>query len=308
MRNVLERSLNLLAFLLTTRRPVTAEEIRGTVPGYGAKNEAAFRRMFERDKELLRSLGIPLETRPLDSWEKDWGYVVEPGVYRIDDPGLTDEERAALWLAAQVVRIGGRPSGPEAILKLGGARMAAGVEPFAVDLGSEVDLLADMYTAITERRFLDFEYRRRSRHVRPHGIGYRRGHWYLVAVEGDAVRVFRVDRISAVILGADPQAFEPDPSVDVRSELASQPWETGEGDETVVTILFDPAVAWWADRRLGRPPLARRERADGGVEVDLVVNHIDAFIGWVLAFGADAEVLGPPEVRDTIAARVRGEA
>lgn len=306
MRKVLERSLNLLAFLLTSRRPVTAAEIRETVAGYGTKSEVAFRRMFERDKDLLRSLGVPLETRQIPD-EAEWGYVVEPGVYGIDDPGLTDDERTALWLAARVVRLGGRPSGPEAILKLGGAPLAAGVEPFAVDLGAEVDVLADLYQAVAERRITDFAYRGRSRRVAPHGIGYRRGHWYLVGVADGETRVFRVDRIADLVVGAAAGEFERDAAVDVRAELDAQPWETGTGEEIVATVVVDRTAAWWAERRLGRPPLSRRERPDGSLELDLVVNHVDAFLGWVLAFGADAEVLGPPDLRARVVARVRGE-
>lgn len=306
MRKVLERSLNLLAFLLTSRRPVTAAEIRETVAGYGTKSEAAFRRMFERDKDLLRSLGVPLETRQIPG-EAEWGYVVEPSVYGVDDPGLTDDERAALWLAARVVRLGGRPSGPEAILKLGGAPLAAGVEPFAVDLGAEVDVLADLYRAVAERRAARFTYRGRPRRVEPHGIGYRRGHWYLVGVADGEPRVFRVDRMTGLTVGDAAGEFERDPAVDVRAELDAQPWETGAGEEVVATVLVDPASAWWAERRLGRPPLSRREHPDGSLELDLVVNHVDAFLGWVLAFGADAEVLAPPELRARVVARVRGE-
>ena len=61
VQRVIERILNLLAFLLTAGRPVTAEEIRTTVAGYDQAADGAFHRMFERDKDLLRGLGIPLE-------------------------------------------------------------------------------------------------------------------------------------------------------------------------------------------------------------------------------------------------------
>lgn len=309
MRNVLERLLNLLAFLLTSSRPVTANEIRHTVAGYDQESEDAFRRMFERDKDTLRRLGIPLEAHPLDSYELEWGYVVPPDAYRLPDPDLTDEERTALWLAAQVVRIGGRPTGPEAVLKLGGARLTSGVEPFAADLGAEVDRLAELYTAVTERRLLDFDYRDRRRHVAPHGIGHRRGHWYLVGKEGDQVRVYRVDRMDAMAVGETPDAFERDHQVSVRRELATPPWEAGGDEPRLVRVRFDPEVAWWAVRRLADDPdAASRELADGSVEAELRVTHLDAFISWVLTFGDQAEVLSPPEVRQAVIDRVRGVA
>lgn len=307
MKNVLERLLNLLAYLLTAPRPVTADEIRTTVAGYDQEGDEAFRRMFERDKELLRRLGIPIQLRPTDAWEVEFGYVIPPDQYRLPDPGLTDEERAALWLAAQVVRIGGQPSAAEAILKLGGTRMTGGVEPFAADLGAEVDLLGELYAAVVERRHVDFGYKGRRRRIGPHGLGHRRGHWYLVGLESDEVRVFRVDRMENLEVGAVPAAFPRRPGMSVRKVLDAEPWETGGEAPTVVTVRFDPEVAWWAARRLGSQPLATR--AEGGeVEVDLEVRHLEAFLGWVLGFGEHAEVTAPPEVRTRVVDRVRGTA
>jgi proteasome accessory factor B len=78
MHRVIERILNLLAFLLTVGRPVTAEEIRNTVNGYGQPSDEAFRRTFERDKDLLRQLGVPLRLEHTDAWEVEQGYVVSP--------------------------------------------------------------------------------------------------------------------------------------------------------------------------------------------------------------------------------------
>ena len=125
MHKVIERILNLLAFLLTAGRPLTAEEIRNTVAGYDRATDEAFHRMFERDKDLLRRLGIPLELAPTDGWQVEHGYLVDPEAYALPDPGLTDEERTALWLAAEVVRVGGQVAAPDALFKLGGAPMTA---------------------------------------------------------------------------------------------------------------------------------------------------------------------------------------
>ena len=92
MQRVIERILNLLAFLLTVDRPVTADEIRHTVAGYDRDSDAAFHRTFERDKELLRNLGIPIEREATDVFEVEFGYVVDDRRYALEDPGLTDEE------------------------------------------------------------------------------------------------------------------------------------------------------------------------------------------------------------------------
>ena len=55
----LERLLKLLAVLIDTTRPITADDLRQRIGGY-PDNTASFRRAFERDKDDLRSMGITI--------------------------------------------------------------------------------------------------------------------------------------------------------------------------------------------------------------------------------------------------------
>ena len=175
MQKVIERILNLLAYLLTVDRPVTADEIRHTVAGYDRERDAAFHRTFERDKDLLRRLGIPIEREATDVFEVEFGYVVHDDRYALEDPGLTDEERTALALAVQAVGFGGRPSGQEALMKLGGAVGSLDGTELGADLGEQAETVAAAFAAISERRTLSFGYRDRDRRVRPYGLVHRRG-------------------------------------------------------------------------------------------------------------------------------------
>jgi proteasome accessory factor B len=306
MKNVLERLLNLLAFLLTVGRPVSAEIIRQTVAGYDPDADEAFRRMFERDKELLRRMGIPLETLPPAGDRTEVGYLIDPTKYGIPDPDLNDEERAALWFASQVVRIGGRTSGADSFLKLGGGISGEALEPLTADLGEEADVLADIYEAVAGRRRLRLIYGGRERTIAPYGLGHRRGHWYLVGVEQAVAKVYRVDRMSAVKL--TDESFERDPKITVAGELESHPWEAGLEPTVTATVRIDPDLAWWAERRLGRSTPTIERDTDGGLLITLDVTNPDAFVGWVLGFGASAEVMSPPEMRERVVARIRGEA
>jgi predicted DNA-binding transcriptional regulator YafY len=303
MKRVIERLLNLLAFLLTTGRPVSAEEIRMTVAGYDQDNDEAFRRMFERDKDLLRNMGIPLELRPTDAWEVEFGYVVPRDEYELPDPGLTDEERAALWLSAQVVRLGGQPSGPEALLKLGGGAMSGAGEPLAADLGASAASLVVVFQAVTERRVLGFNYRDRARRVHPYGLLHQRGHWYLVAAEDGETRAYRMDRGSKYSAKGSPQAFERPAGFRLRDALPSVPWQAGEADLEAV-VRFDPEVAWWARRQLAEPAA---EEADGSLQARIHVANPAAFVGWLLAFEDHAEIIGPEVLRSQLLELVRGE-
>lgn len=305
MKNVLERLLNLLAFLLTVGRSVSAEEIRQTVAGYDPEADEAFRRMFERDKDLLRKMGIPLETVAATSVRNEVTYVIDPNKYGIPDPDLTEEERAALWFASQVVRIGGKTSESGSFLKLGGAISSEALEPLSADLGEEADVLADIYEAVAGRRKIHLEYGGRARTVAPYGLGHRRGHWYVVGVERDDTKVFRVDRMRSVEVITE--TFERDPSITVAAELEGHPWEAGTEPVMTTTVRIDADLAWWAERRLGRSTPTIDRQDDGGVLLTLDVANPDAFVGWVLGFGTSAEVLSPPEMRERIVARIRGE-
>ena len=64
----LERLLNLVGLLLETKQPLTFEQIRATLEPYGQENLDTAKRMFERDKDLLRDFGVPLELVDIDVW------------------------------------------------------------------------------------------------------------------------------------------------------------------------------------------------------------------------------------------------
>lgn len=298
MQSVVERVLNLLIFLLETPRPVTADEIRHTVLGYGDQSDDAFHRMFERDKDVLRRLGVPLKMEALDAWEVDFGYTVDPGEYALADPGLTDEEKVALSVAARMVRLGGSPSGVDALLKLGGVERGVGLEPLGADLGPGSEVLGTLFGAVMERRTLVFDYRGRTRSLAPYGLAHRRGHWYLVGASEEGERVFRVDRLEKLSVSGDPGSFEKPARFDIRKAVDAQPWEAGHDPLIEAEVRFAPEVAWWAARTLGLP------EPDGELIARVPVANHDAFVGWVLSFGEHAEVKSPPEMRDEIRDRV----
>lgn len=305
MHKVLERLLNLLAFLLTVERPVTADEIRMTVAGYDRSSDEAFRRMFERDKDLLRGLGVPLEMTATDAWEVEQGYVIPHDQYTLPDAGLTEQEIVALALAAQAVRLGGEAMGPGAILKLGGAPGASAGEPMAADLGASGPL-ETVFIAVSERRMLGYEYRGKPRLVAPYGVVHRRGRWYLVADESGTTKAFRLDRMEAVATSGPRNAFRRPAGFTLETALADAPWETG-GDDLTARVVFDTDAAWWAQRQLG-PGAAIEPDADGGIVVTLPVRNEDAFIGWLIGFEDRAEIIDPPALRQAFLDRVGGAA
>lgn len=299
MQNVVERVINLLIYLLDSTTPVTADQIRRTVAGYGDQSDEAFHRMFERDKGLLKRMGVPLEMKAMDKWEIDFGYTIDPEKYAIPDPGLTEQERVALSVAARMVRLGGANAGLDGLLKLGGVEQGVGIEPLGADLGAEATMLGDLFVAVTERRKLAFTYGGSSRRVDPYGIAHRRGHWYLVGQTDDGERVYRVDRMSDPTVGKQAGAFQPPKRFQVKKAMSTHPWEAGTEAVVAAKVRFDSDVAWWAARNLGVDP-----PAGGPLEIEMPVANRDAFIGWVLSFGPDAEVLAPADLRRQVLDRV----
>jgi proteasome accessory factor B len=306
MQKVIERILNLLAYLLTVDRPVTADEIRHTVAGYDRESDTAFHRTFERDKGLLRRLGIPIEREATDVFEVEFGYVVHDDRYALEDPGLTDEERTALALAVQAVGFGGRPSGQEALMKLGGAVGSLDGTELGADLGEQAETVATAFAAISERRTLLFEYRGRSRRVRPYGLVHRRGHWYLVAADigSDETKVYRLDRANGLTTGDRAGAFTPPADLDPAEEVLRHPWDAGR-DAIVAVVEFDDEVAWIAERELG-PNSAIQRRADGSIVATVEIAEPAAFLGWLIGFEDRAEITGPLELRDRFVSLVGG--
>jgi predicted DNA-binding transcriptional regulator YafY len=304
VQKVIERILNLLAFLLTVGRPVTADEIRNTVKGYDQPTDAAFRRTFERDKDLLRSLGVPLEMHHTDIWEVELGYVVPSERYAIDDPGLTDEERSALLVAAQAVRFGGQPTELGAIFKLGGAAPAAHAGTVYADLGHDLELLGGLYGAVTDRALVSFTYKGTLRHVHPYGLIHRRGHWYLAAPESTArqpVKAFRVDRMSDVAFGEERGVFERPESFDPSSSISTD--APDRGATGVARVRFDPDVAQVALRQVNGAELVSEN--DEGVLLEIPMSTERSLIGWVLSFDDKAVIEHPARAREAFMTFVR---
>lgn len=249
----LERLLNLTAALLDTGRPLTASELRHRIEGY-PDNDVAFRRAFERDKDDLREMGIPISRVMVDGEDGQSvdAYRIRKDDYYLRDPGLTPEELAALHLAAAAVRMDGL-QGMEALWKLGGAAGDAG--PDVDDGGPEVHLPSDphlvpLFGAIAERRVVRFRYQGEERALEPHRLDFRRGRWLLSGWDQvrDAERHFRLERIEG-----DP-ALGPAGGFERRPELGGdrdQPsWELGDEPPVQARLLVDADHVVWATRHL----------------------------------------------------------
>src|SRR5438270_6641795 len=198
----LERLINLTAALLEAERPLTADELHVRLPGY-ADSPVAFRRAFERDKDVLREMGVPLVLEAVDPVSQPGveGYRIPKDEYYLKDPGLDPDELAALHLAASAVELEGAGGGVEALWKLGGWVAEEGPPPAMAALPG-ASHLGPAFAAISRRQPVTFTYRGGERRVDPWRLAFRNGHWYLLGRDHsrDGERNFRLDRVDSEIV------------------------------------------------------------------------------------------------------------
>jgi predicted DNA-binding transcriptional regulator YafY len=290
----LERLVNLTATLLDTRRPLTLDELAERLePSYPAE-KGARRRAFERDKETLRELGVPIVTQIIEGTGGETGYRIPPDQYYLPDPGLTPEERAALHVAVTAVRFEGGDA-REGLRKLGGFEGAA-VAPLAEM--TITPMLGELFDAVARRRRIEFQYRGDARHLDPYGVVHRFGHWYVVGRDRDrdAPRAGRVARIDGVPTTSEPDSFPSPGVVDPGEFVRDDPLAYGDAQAIEAKVLVDPSHAALVVDDLGEEAVVER-RDDGSVIVALSVVNREAFRSWVLDLLEHAEVLEPSELR-----------
>jgi proteasome accessory factor B len=301
-----ERLVNLTIALLEARRPLPFAEIRRRTRFYDQDDPESARRMFERDKDDLRRLGVPVEVRDLP-FEDEPGYIVPRRAYELPDVDLSADEVAALALA---VTMTGSETTRLALARLA-ARAPDPVAPVTdprVRVRVDVDPAETIADAIVRRQRIDFTYRNArgevaDRQVEPYAVVQRRGAWYLIGRDRarDAVRTFRLTRIiDGPRPGSGDGAFEAPGSIDLAAAV-----EPPAGEAVDLELAVRPTARWTVESHGGL--------VTGTIDVDWLrmrLTDVDPIRdhGWLLGRAADVVVLAPESVRvalqrDLVAAR-----
>ncbi|MCU1431085.1 MAG: hypothetical protein JWP95_190 [Actinotalea sp.] len=324
-----ERLLNLVIALMNTSGRMTKEQIRRSVAGYDPDaSPDAFERMFERDKETLRELGVPVVTVSSAAHGDDQGYRVDPDAYALPAMELGAAQLGVLALAAEFWQdqslrtdanralaklrvVGATPSETDAI-----AGLAPRIHPAGPALGPLLD-------AANARQVVTFTYRTAStgevlaRRVEPWRLIASRGGWYLVGHDQDrgAPRVFRLSRITGSVRPVgEPGAFALPPDADPQALLESAQQE--EAGTAWLAVAPERAGAL----RARAVPAAGPDAPDGPVVPDGLVaprgmdlvavpySRTGDLADEVTSYTDAVVVLAPRALRDAVVRRLQAAA
>jgi proteasome accessory factor B len=311
-----ERLLNLVICLLAATRFISKEQIRQAVPQYAdCATDEAFERMFERDKDDLREMGIPLQTGSNEVlFDDEIGYRILKDDYALPEISFDSAELSVLGVAARMwqnATLAGATG--RAIRKLESAGVdvdpaaLAVVEP-RVDAAEPA--FAALWEAVQQRRRVRFGYARggsaiAERRLEPWGLVSWHGRWYVVGHDEDRddTRVFRLSRIHGDVATVGPAgAVHVPPDVDIKAS---------------VQMLAQPAPVSTARLRVsaGRAVPLRRQgtvvgeepRADepGTSLLDVPFEDVEQMASVISGFGPAVQVVSPDELRDAVIRRLR---
>jgi proteasome accessory factor B len=301
-----ERLLNLVIGLLGASLAVSRATIRESIPGYGsAPTDAAFERMFERDKEELRSMGIPVETVHDTSGEV-LGYRIPREAYALAPVEFTVEERAAIAVAAQVwSRAPIAPVPGTALRKL---EAVGDVDWVPADVRGAIELTAadaallPLMQALREDRVVHFDYRTPTadeasrRTVSPWGVMSSSGRWFLIGYDHDreGERTFRLSRMAGALQVTAQARHQPPEDFDVSAARL-----VAAAEETV-TVRFRVAPRRGASLRRRAIPQDGIDPFEAS-EITVELGSAEEAVSLACAAGADVVVLEPASVRTATA-------
>jgi proteasome accessory factor B len=296
-----ERLVNLVIALLATKRYLTKSEIFRTIEGYEGSSES-MERMFERDKDELRALGIEIEVSALDPlFEDEIGYRIRFEDYVMDHSGFTTNEIAYMSLAAQVWKEEALSEiAQHAMRKLAGLASPIDISEIpaiAPVLINAPKFLNEIIDCISKRRtiefvYLDSEMKTQSRQVNVYSYFSYKGNWYFsgLDVRKMEIRTFKCDRIVG------------DVSVSKGSKMYEIPEEyipSTESEENAYELTAQLLVRKGRGSQL-RNRASKIVTAEDFDAVDVPYSSENELLSLVLWHLDDVQVLAPSVLRDSV--------
>lgn len=309
-----ERLVNLVVALVATEQGLTKDTILRSVTGYREQSDAgaskdALEKMFERDKENLRRLGVPIET--IGDWAdpddlREARYRIPTAEYELpEDIAFTPAELALLNLAGGVWSEGSMSADARSGLRKIRALGISVDEPiigYSPRISLREPAFAPLQQAIESGRIVTFSYLKpgedapRTRRVQPLALVEYEGRWHVFGNDlgVGAERTFLLTRIVD--------------GVTITRETFDPALRDGAGDRALAGLaevaarniaLLEVNPGTEAALRLSR----RAETAEQGIRVPYVDAHV--FADELASYGPEVRVVAPDDLRDQVIARLR---
>ena len=308
-----ERLVNLVVALLATDQGLTKDTILTSVSGYREQSEAgagkdALEKMFERDKENLRGLGVPIETigdyaDPDDLREAR--YRIPTSEYELPvDIDFTPAEVAVLNLAGGVWSESSMSaqarSGLRKIRALGND-VDAPIIGYSPRINLREPAFAPLQRAIEQAREVEFDYLKAGesaavrRRVRPLALLEYEGRWHVYGIDRDqdAERTFLLSRVASTVQ-VTKRSFEPALRDGAGDKALQGLRRVAERQQALLEV--DPGTE--AALRLSR----RSSAAEQGILVPYVDVHV--FADELASYGPEVRVGSPPDLRAQVISRL----
>ena len=185
MKNVLRRAIELLN-LLSDNDNITTENIKDSISDYRDLNQQAFRRSFERDKNLLRSFGYLIQYEN-DKWSYDKGYSLSGySIYEsiIKSNKISSEKLINTYLYLKKYLSNSNYDNDKS------------------------EIISKTLQSINEKRRVGFDYLDKYRKVKPQGLKYFDNKWYLAGEENGSLKTFNLDQIHNLKIGNKADLFQ----------------------------------------------------------------------------------------------------
>ena len=185
MKNVLRRAIELLN-LLSEKDNLTTENIKDNISDYRDLNQQAFRRSFERDKNLLRSFGYLIQYEN-DKWSYDKGYSLSGySIYEsiIKSDKISSEKLINTYLYLKKYLSNSNYDNDKS------------------------EIISKILQSINEKRRVGFDYLDKYRKVKPQGLKYFDNKWYLAGEENELLKTFNLDQIHNLKIGNKADLFQ----------------------------------------------------------------------------------------------------
>ncbi len=185
MKNVLRRAIELLN-LLSDNENLTTENIKDSISDYRDLNQQAFRRSFERDKNLLRSFGYLIHYEN-DKWSYDKGYSLSG--YSIYESIIKSEKISSEKLINTYLYL----------------KKYLSNSNYDND---KSETISKILQSINEKRRVGFDYLDKYRKVKPQGLKYFDNKWYLAGEDSGLLKTFNLDQIHNLKIGNKADLFQ----------------------------------------------------------------------------------------------------